>query len=295
MEKSSFGQGGRKICFLTGQESTKRIMAEIRDALTSLDVIVWTMDEILIGSSISKAIEDALKSADFVCVVMPATEPSPAVMFEAGLATGLQRPLLVVAGEKGADTLPAQLLSAPMIRYKPGMAKVLRENLSAYVKQVQPVASQHMASKEIWLDFSTMNLNRHVGVEMSLQNRLASRFQEAGALVAVESLIADKMRPDMMVTFPALGPEFSPIIVEIKGTRQRGGLEGITQQVRRYLDAAGARLGLIVDESNEELTSSRIYGSTGILYVSADDLIAWNDNRLLDELTRLRNKVVHSA
>jgi nucleoside 2-deoxyribosyltransferase len=293
MEKSSSGQGRRMICYLTGQESTKRILAEVRDQLTSLDVVVWTADEILIGSSISKAIEDALTSADFVCAVIPATEPSSAVMFEAGLATGLQRPLLVVADEKGADTLPALLLSAPMIRYKPGMAKVLRENLNAYVKQVQPVASQHVASKETLLDFSTTNLNRHVG-EMHLQNLLANRFQEAGALVAVDSRIAAGLRPDLVVTFPELGPEFSPIIVEIKSRRQRS-MRYITEHVRRYLDAAGARLGLIVDESNEQETFSRIYDSTGILYVSAKDLQAWNNDQLLDELTRLRNKVVHSA
>ena len=102
------------------------------------------------------------------------------------------------------------------------------------------------------------------------------------------------MRPDIVVTFQALGPEFSPIIVEIKGSRRRG-LENITHQVRRYLDAAGARLGLIVDASNEQESFSRIYDSTGILYVSADDLEAWSDSQLLDELTRLRNKVVHSV
>ena len=77
------------ICFLTGQESTKRIMAEVRDALTALDVFVQTANEISIGSSISEAIVDALKSADFVCVLIPAIEPSSAVMFEAGLAAGL--------------------------------------------------------------------------------------------------------------------------------------------------------------------------------------------------------------
>ena len=39
------------------------------------------------------------------------------------------------------------------------MDKVLYENLSAYVKQVQPVASQHVVSKETLLDFSTENAN----------------------------------------------------------------------------------------------------------------------------------------
>ena len=200
----------------------------------------------------------------------------------------------MIADEKGAGTLPAQLLSAPMIRYRPGMDKVLRENLSAYVKQVQPVASQHVVSKETLLDFSTENANVLFERESSLEYRLANRFQKAGALVAVESRIARNMRPDIAVTFPALGPEFSPIIVEIKG-RGRRDLEDVIHQVRRYLDAAGARLGLIVDASNEQETFSRIYDSTGILYVSAGNLEAWSDSQLLDELTRLRNKVVHSV
>lgn len=294
MEERSSSRDRRTRCFLTGQEATKNIMAEVRDALISLDVIVQTADEILAGSSVNEAIVNALTSADFVCAVTPALKPSPTVMYEAGLATGLKRPLLVVADARGADTLPSQLLSAPMIRYKPGMTKVLRENLSAYVKQVQPIASQYLVNKEVLVDFSTTNLNRHVGLVPRLEERIATRFKEAGALVAIDSLISGSMRPDIVATFPALGPEFSPIIVEIKDRRQRS-LENITQQMRRYLDAAGARLGLIVDETNEQKISSRIYDSAGILYVSADDLQAWDNNSLLYELTRLRNKVVHSV
>ena len=294
MEERSSSRDRRTLCFLTGQEATKNIMAEVRDALISLDVIVQTADEILAGSSINEAIINALTSADFVCVVMPALKPSPTVMYEAGLATGLHRPLLVVADARGADSLPSQLLSAPMIRYKLGMTKVLRENLSAYVKQVQPIASHHLVNKEVLVDFSATILNRHVGLVPRLEERIAARFKEAGALVAIGSRISGNMRPDIVATFPALGPEFSPIIVEIKDRRQRS-LENITQQMRRYLDAAGARLGLIVDEANEQEVSSRTYDSSGILYVSADDLQAWDNNRLLEELTRLRNKVVHSV
>ena len=242
----------------------------------------------------NEGILDALASVDFVCIVISARKPSLTAMYEAGLATGMRRPLLVVAEAEGADNLPTQLLSAPMIRYKQGMTTVLRDNLSAYVKQVQPVAAQHLASEDVLFSFSGAEPNRHIRLESGLGNQLAARFQEAGAIVALDRRLAKNMRPDIIATFPSLGPEFSPIIIEIKSKRQRG-MAAATEQMRKYLVAAKARLGLIVSESNEEKTTSRVFDSTGILYVSADDLLAWDSDRLLTELTRLRNKVVHSV
>jgi hypothetical protein len=243
---------------------------------------------------VSEGILDALASADFVCIVIPERKPSLAAMYEAGLATGMRRPLLVVVRAEAADNLPTQLISASTIRYKRGMTTVLRDNLNAYVKQVQPVAAQYLANEDIIFSFSGAKLNSRIGPDSRLDNQIAAHFEKAGAIVALDPPIAKGMRPDIIATFPSLGAEFSPIIIEIKTKRQRG-IGAVTEQMRRYLLAAEARLGLIVNESNEQDTTSRIFDSIGILYVSADDLLAWDTDRLLIELTRLRNKVVHSV
>jgi hypothetical protein len=294
MEESSLGRDRRKVCFLSGQEFAKKITADVHEALKRLDVVVLTTDDISSGMNMNEGILDALASADFVCIVIPARRPSLTAMYEAGLATGMRRPLLVVAEAAGADNLPTQLLSAPTIRYKQGMTTVLRDNLSAYVMQVQPVAAQHLASDDMLFSFSGTSLNRHTGLDSRLDNKIASHFEEAGAIVALDRRLAKNMRPDIIATFPSLGAEFSPIIIEIKSRRQRD-MGAVTEQMRKYLLAAEARLGLIVTESDEQKTTSRVYDSRGILYVSADHLLAWDRDRLLTELTRLRNKVVHSV
>jgi hypothetical protein len=269
-------------------------MRDVREALIGLDVIVQTADEIPSGAEISVAILDALKSADFVCVAISA-KPSSSVMFEAGLASGLGRPLLVVADAGVADGLPVDIMRAPVIRYKSGMTQILRENLSAYVNRVQPVAVQHLLNEEVVVEFAALPPRApKIGRNSRVEEHVASRLEAAGALVASESRLPGNLRPDIVATFPGLGTEFNPIIVEVKDSRSQGD-DSVTMQVRNYLKAARARLGVIVDQSRVQAPATRIYESTGILYVTANDLDAWDNDRLLDELTRLRNKVVHSV
>src|ERR1700691_1389731 len=105
MEESSFVRDRRKVCFLSGN-FTRIITADVHRALTSLDVAVRTTDDINSGSNMSEGILDALASADFVCIVIPDRKPSLTAMYEAGLATGMRRPLLVVVRAEAAANLP---------------------------------------------------------------------------------------------------------------------------------------------------------------------------------------------
>lgn len=296
MHKASLIRASRKVCFLSGPPSAKRIMRDVRSTLIDLDVIVRTADEIATGNNLAESLIDAVTSADFVCIAMSATRPSLAVMYEAGIAAGSERPLIVVVDAKAADDLPTQLISGSVIRYKPGMSEVLRDTLQAYVKQVQPAAVQHILSKTTLTDFSVTDRQHRPSLDSVLEERVAARLEAAGALVARERRLAGNLRPDIITTFPQLSPEFNPIIVEVKGAfTWRSPSADTIAQVRNYLRAARARLGLIVYESRDQMPRTDIHESLGILILSMDDLDEWGNQRLLDEITSLRNKVVHSA
>lgn len=294
MDNSTSTQEQSKVCFLSGATSAKRITADVRSVLQDLHITVRTSEDLAPGSDVGQSLIEAVLSADFVCVVLSTRKPPLAVMYEAGVAAGSLRPLIVVADSKVADELPTQLISSPVIRYMPGFERLLRENLRAYVEQVQPIAAQLTVN---WN--SLRSLSSNVGRsqrsfdESRPEGRVAARLADAGALVASEVLLPGNLRADIMATFPILGSEFVPIIVEVKSSVSDFDMD--LQQLRSYLRAAGARLGMIVYNDSGLKPLTKIYGPVGILRLSINDLSRWDNKRLIEEITKLRNQVVHSV
>jgi hypothetical protein len=295
MDDSVSTSDQRKVCFLSSGKSATRITADVRSVLQDLDVSVHSSDDLAPGGDVGPALIDAVLSADFVCVVLATRRPPLAVMYEAGVAAGSFRPLVVVADSEVADELPAQLISAPIIRYRPAAKQILRENLHAYVQQVQPIAAQLTLN---WPSLFQATLDVRTGEitfdESNLSGRVAARLANAGALVASEPELPGGSRPDVAATFPTLGSEFNPILVEVKSSSPIDS-EADIRQVRRFLQAAKARLGIIVYGQSNRKPITKTYGSSGILLLSLDDLLRWDNERLLDEITKLRNRVVHSV
>jgi hypothetical protein len=252
MDESSQSGDLRKVCFLSGSPSARKIMADVRSILSELDVMVWGADDIPTGSNIAKTLTDAVLSADFVCIAISGSKPSLAVMYEAGVAAGSQRPVVVVANARVADNLPTQLISGLIIRYKADSSEFLRENLRAYVQQVQPMAARFEFDWRSGAYIIRSNSFRESRLDTRVEERVAARLEQAGALVSQENRLAQNLRPDIIATFPELGPEFNPIIVEIKSApTYREHTDVAIKQVRDYLRAADAKLGLIVYDSGQ--------------------------------------------
>jgi hypothetical protein len=216
-------------------------------------------------------------------------------MYEAGVAAGSLRPLVIIADPAVADDLPRQLISAPLIRYKVGSKELLRESLSTYIKQVLPIAAQVPSNWRPQLPgLSDTIHSRPTLDESTVAGQVAARLAQAGALVTSEAELPDNLRADIVATFPALGPEFNPILIETKSSAITPTRADI-RQIRTYLQAAHARLGIIVYGHGKGRPTVNIYGSQGILRLSLNDLLGWDDERLIQEITRLRNQVVHSV
>lgn len=291
-------------CFLSSAVSDRELADEVRSVLTELSVDVRTGEDILPGSDIGASVVEAVLSADFVCVVLSGTSPLPAVMFEAGIAAGSRRPVLIVASPKAADQLPADLLSAPIIRYEKGSKKLLKDSLNGYIKNVQPIAAQLTVD---WDDLLESNLNRYIGVGDKEQGsfsdteltpsqasveQLAAHLAKAGALVSTDDIRTDS-RADILASFPALGTSFNPVVIEVKSRATHK--EANLQQIYRLMNNYKARLGLIVYRQSEPRPEIRTTGSAGVLLLSVADLLEWDDQRLIREITRLRNQVIHST
>jgi hypothetical protein len=215
-------------------------------------------------------------------------------MFEAGIAAGIQRPILIVASPEGSNQLPVDLIPAPIIRHQLGSRDLLKDSLKAYLGFVYPIAARLIINWDDLVDEEhSQSAESKIPREDSLIRRIALHLDQVGALVAVDSRIPGG-RVDITATFPALGDSFNPVLIEVK-PRVRNA-ESALQQMRQYLRATRARLGLVVDGTSSFLASrTYVESSTGIIILSHDELMSWDGNRIVREITRLRNQVVHSA
>ena len=60
--------------------------------------------------------------------------------------------------------------------------------------------------------------------------------------------------------------------------------------------AARARIGMVVyTERTSEPWRFITTGPIGVIFISADELLRWDNRKLIINLARLRNNVVHSS
>lgn len=89
------------------------------EGLRQRGVAAYVLSDVaLLGASIAQSIRDAISEADQVLVVLNDEGSSKNVLFEAGLAVGLGKPLIVVADPNLKD-VPSDIASFLMIRARP--------------------------------------------------------------------------------------------------------------------------------------------------------------------------------
>jgi hypothetical protein len=272
----------------------------VLNALRSVGVSVQTSKDIAGGQDISNSLTRAVLRADFVCIVIDSGYINANVAFEAGVASGSRRPL-VVASTAPPDTLRGSpLADMATIHYSKGDAgeTILVNAIRAFVENVQPVAAQLVIDWDelaLQAGHPAASLIKAVG----LKRRIAERLARAGALVNTE---VDR-RIDMIATFPSLGTSIDRVAVEVKNRFHNHIHQQNQENLQRTMNMSGSLIGLLVygepvetsavlsENTHETLFNE---GSSGILVTSADQLDQWSDAELLRRLTQLRNVVIHS-
>lgn len=276
-------------CFLSyaaGEE-----VGPLRDLLAELDVEVQTADD-LAPRPIGSAVTQAVTSADFVCVFVSALPLNPAVMYEAGVATGSRRPLLSIVASDALDSPAASLLPAPTIRYRPGAEDALRAGLTAYLRQIRPISAQLTVNFDSLLEQALQvgGAGRGVADGEELEQGIAARLVTAGALVRVNERIAGT-EVDVMATLPSLGDTFNPVMIEVK-SRSKNVARDIDLCFSK-LRAVSARIGLLVYRS--QTTARTVIRDNRIMVViSEGELLGMDNGALRMRLTKARNELVHS-
>ncbi|MGW4330535.1 hypothetical protein ACWEKR_32180 [Nocardia sp. NPDC004573] len=267
--------------------------ASVRRTLGQLHVDLTTSLDVPGGTSLSGSLSQAVLSADFVCVVLGAETPSPTVMYEAGIAVGARRPLVVVTSIE-ADQAVAQTIDAPIIRYRTADDSAIHEGLSAYVSNIQPLAAE---LKVNWDVLSTETVSSPIRPHLEgsrLERTIAAWLEQSGAAVVAIHPVQRGFEADMVATFPALGDAFSQVVVEVKSGDRTSWTGFDLDKLRNTLNMFGSRIGILVSP-DISLNRSTIEGGKAVLAVSMDELDQWvQSGQLARRLTRLRNELVHT-
>lgn len=279
----------RITCFVSSTADDDR--NAVMNAISEMGVAVRSDLDVVSGVSWAASLNEGLRQATFVCVVLGDRPVSAAVMYEAGVAVGMGRPLVVV-GKLDADTSLAQLSDAPVIRYKSDDDTTLREGLRAYIDLLQqavasPSATQKPVTTKSW---SRLAPAQKKGSE--LERAVAASLETSGALVALDPAIGDA-GVDMTASFPVLGAALNPVLIEVK-TTIRGADNRALDQLRKAMRRHGARFGMLVTRDKRSLKRV-VEGSTAILVVSVAELETLSAPRIEQELIRLRNELFHGA
>jgi hypothetical protein len=267
----------------------RQLMTELRRRGVSPYVL---SDVAPLGASIMQSLQQAIDAADFVLVVLGAAESSQNVLFEAGMAVGRGKPVVVIADP--AEAPPLDLTGLLTIRARPddlpaiSFALDQAEGRSARMSQFAPATGHALGSRvdQLLGQLSTnANLTERVALDL-----LTQALESSGA-VAAQSPDEVGRRFDIGVWSDDLDAiAANPLLIELK--RKLSPLA--VEQVLGYLSLSPkVRVALLVflEPATNSLLKNVPYP---VLAISLGELLERMRTASFAEVVRdLRNRTVH--
>lgn len=256
------------------------------------------------GRKIASAIEGVIGSADFICLLVDQDTSTASMFFEAGLASGLGKPVLVLLenAELPFDP-PRNILS---VRYGPGQLQSVLPDIRRFVRRLHrsdPPPVQHGPDGES-ASRAAAELGRARGSgpaerSSAIVQVVIQLFKGPGVEVLVEP-DAGTDRADLLLWSDQLVEELGgPVVIECK---YYGGGSGSVlvnakhtlDRIDKYVRESSASLALLVFDhdrpSDLRLTE---YETPQALAFFIEDLIALVEaGKFVDELWRRRARAI---
>src|SRR5882724_1040029 len=123
--------GGERIAFIAAPPTTD--VSVIRQLLAKHGANAFALEETdLPGAPLSMVIMKAIERADIVIAVLAGREQSRNVLFEVGVARGLNKPTLIIATDDEATSLGSET-GIPYLRAKPSNFSSLDFGLAQFL------------------------------------------------------------------------------------------------------------------------------------------------------------------
>lgn len=290
-------------CFIIAASDAD--VAPLRDALARRGIHSSDALGVNPESPLSTTIESAIRSATFVCAVVPIGR-NDAVMFEIGVAVGTGRPLLLFV-QPGAS--PPTDIGIAYTSLALTNAEALDFHLGAFLdhlstRQRRPSADTAPTSPRSRIDASRelealRMLDTSTNPAAGLEDFVQGLFHDAGFLVEAGPSTGNR-RVDLAVWLDELQPVIAnPILVEVKylGSAQQVGPR-VVESFIGELDKAKAQVGLFVHHPSFAGESRVPQKRTLplVISLSATELVRLlSEQRLAAEILTRRNRAVHGS
>lgn len=251
--------------------------------------------DLMVGRPLAQLLDETLSHVDLVLLVIDSAPVPPSIMFEAGLAHGLDVPVAVLDGrgpkQPGTtdDLALDTLLPGPRLYAHLSDQVGIAEQLDAYL-QLQPPGGRTVPSEAVKPSGGRL-FQKPVSYESEGERRTAEALIGLGAVVLADRA-GSRSVPDLVARFPQLEPSMNPVLVEVKGRKAH--LSPARQQMRDALSRSRARLGLLVTLDPLPATSERVGPGQVVSQISLLTL-EQKPERMLMLLSEARNLAVHGG
>ena len=271
----------RRTCFLVGRAGTELRVLEL--ALRKRNVTTITPEHLQAGGQLLAPLLAQMKNADFVSIILQGASAPPNVIFEAGVAAGLGKPVLVFS--IGRHGFPFDLNSTSVVRLDGPDVSVIEMHLDAFLSTLpqqkrtrQVKRSKQTNRKENSPEFAGAHeqLEALKATRDSLQHQpqQSNRAKDLAQLgFQLENLVTDLFRlggytatsspgpdygVDLAVSSPKVQRELGgPLLVQVKSrlapSMARDAARGISKLVEEGRGSAGLVITLAEKASLEEV------------------------------------------
>lgn len=287
-------------CFVAG--IARPNATELRATLGSMDIDVVEPPPLShAAADYGTTVRETIRAVDFVIAWLGSDPPDPQMLVEVGVGIGLGKP--VVALRAIGNSAELAIADIPTLNVLPTNAVALANILDGFldVRVHRPPAKKVVTPK---------NRTRALGQQalLLLSETQTPGFTERDAVELIDqglvlggstpvrssSLIApagDIARPDLAVWLDELASELgNPTVIEVKKGLDLLAIPLTTRQIKRYRDATGAAVVLIVHLRPIDVPSVELVRFAGrrVNWISIDALFARWQNQSFAEIVRSR-------
>lgn len=283
-----------RTCFVVHPLDRKGDM--LISALTRRE-IAWVDASTLVSSEpLSSAIQNQMRSVDFVCAYLPDSNLPPSLWFELGVARGLGKPLLIFSNIK--DPAPYFLTGESFINAI--SQEAIEFQLDAFIHHLKNEpkhpSKKHpgppsLSRQQELPPLEIGDVTNTPAFGWKLESLVAEAFRRTG----MEYWVDPKPGADMALWLDELG---GPLLVDVKVSSQGEGLLQAEALLLQRVLERGASAGMLIfwtnapSKKNIEVSASLPL----LLKIPVEDFLGLaNDGKLIQTIVHLRNLAAHQV
>ena len=248
----------------------------------------WSKDENLSEQNPAARIA----AADFTLIVLNGTRADYRGVFDAGMATGLRKPVLLIQSK--TRTLPIDLRQFTVVKASLANREALKFHLDLFL--ATPTTSKDRA---VVTQVSTRAITPARAYASSSGNALEQRVYDAvvaagGSAVSEPTTTSEgRYRPDLLAWMGAVDAELlDPVAIEIKGRVDLVDASRIEDRLLGFMTSARVKSGFILTASAVPVREQQLSSNVLWLTIAEFERLA-RDGRLGSFVRETRNRIMH--